>query len=51
MPWLGGQDLQKWKPHITIQNKVSRQQADALHRRLSEDFGPSKHREVEVPQL
>lgn len=42
MPWLGGQDLQKWKPHITIQNKVSRQQADALHKRLSEDFRPSK---------
>lgn len=42
MPWLGGQDLQTWKPHITIQNKVSRKQADALHRRLSEDFRPSK---------
>jgi 2'-5' RNA ligase len=42
MPWLGGQDLQKWKPHITIQNKVSRQQADALHRRLSENFKPTK---------
>nr|WP_156600670.1 MULTISPECIES: 2'-5' RNA ligase family protein [Rhizobium/Agrobacterium group] len=40
MPWLGGQDMQKWRPHITVQNKVSRQTADALHRRLVADFRP-----------
>ena len=40
MPWLGGQDMQKWRPHITVQNKVSRQTADALHRRLVADFQP-----------
>ncbi|WP_337739383.1 2'-5' RNA ligase family protein [Agrobacterium vitis] len=40
MPWLGGQDMQKWRPHITVQNKVSRQTADALHRRLADDFQP-----------
>jgi hypothetical protein len=42
LPWLGGQDLQKWRPHITIQNKVARQSADALYRTLSEGFEPSQ---------
>lgn len=36
--WLGSQDMQKWQPHITIQNKVPRAKADALHRDLSDDF-------------
>lgn len=36
--WLGSQDMQKWQPHITIQNKVSRSQADTLYRELSSDF-------------
>lgn len=39
-PWLGGQDMQKWKPHITVQNKVSRSAADALHRDLLSDYKP-----------
>jgi hypothetical protein len=38
MPWLGGQDMQKWQPHITVQNKVSRLLADNLHQQLSGVF-------------
>ncbi len=38
--WLGGQDMQRWQPHITVQNKVSRPTADALHQRLSRGFKP-----------
>ncbi len=40
MPWLGGQDMQRWQPHITVQNKVPRETADALHRTLSAEFRP-----------
>lgn len=40
LPWLGGQDMQKWQPHITVQNKVSRSAADALHRNLLSEFEP-----------
>nr|WP_244480376.1 2'-5' RNA ligase family protein [Rhizobium sp. Root1220] len=40
MPWLGGQDMQKWQPHITIQNKVSKLAADTLHAALMEKFRP-----------
>jgi hypothetical protein len=40
LPWLGGQDMQKWQPHITVQNKVSRSPADALHRNLLSEFEP-----------
>lgn len=40
MPWLGGQDMQKWQPHITIQNKASKLAADALHAALMEKFRP-----------
>lgn len=36
--WLGPQDMQTWRPHITIQNKASRAEADALHRELSANF-------------
>lgn len=39
-PWLGGQDMQKWQPHITIQNKVSRIAADTLHAALVSEFRP-----------
>lgn len=40
MPWLGGQDMQKWQPHITIQNKVSKLAADSLHAALTREFQP-----------
>ncbi|WP_370689655.1 2'-5' RNA ligase family protein [Ensifer adhaerens] len=40
MPWLGGQDMQRWQPHITVQNRVSRSAADTLHRQLTHDFKP-----------
>ncbi len=36
--WLGSQDMQPWRPHVTIQNKASRAAADALHARLSAGF-------------
>ncbi|KXG85140.1 2'-5' RNA ligase family protein [Agrobacterium bohemicum] len=39
-PWLGGQDMQKWQPHITIQNKVSRTTADATYQKLAAEFRP-----------
>lgn len=38
--WLGPQDMQKWLPHITVQNKVSKVLADSLCARLSKDFVP-----------
>lgn len=38
--WLGPQDRQTWHPHITIQNKVTRAKADALHRELYVSFSP-----------
>ncbi|MBX5132711.1 2'-5' RNA ligase family protein [Rhizobium lentis] len=37
-PWLGPQDLQPWRPHVTVQNKVHWQQADALYDMLSSEF-------------
>lgn len=40
IPWLGGQDMQKWQPHITVQNKVSRSAADSLHAELKASFQP-----------
>ncbi|MGE7368678.1 2'-5' RNA ligase family protein [Neorhizobium sp. NPDC001467] len=40
-PFLGGQDMQKWRPHITVQNKVTRQQADDLYQSLSDGFTPT----------
>lgn len=39
--WLGGQDMQKWRPHITVQNKVSRPTADTLYETLSRGFKPA----------
>lgn len=38
--WLGPQDMQAWRPHITIQNKATKAQADDLYRKLSQDFSP-----------
>jgi len=43
-PWLGAQDRQGFKPHITVQNKVSPEQARNLHQELQATFSP---REVE----
>jgi 2'-5' RNA ligase len=37
-PWLGPQDLQPWRPHVTVQNKVHWQKADALFDMLSSEF-------------
>lgn len=39
-PWLIKQDRQKFRPHITIQNKVSPAKAAALYEHLSSDFEP-----------
>ncbi|WP_405049204.1 2'-5' RNA ligase family protein [Rhizobium rhizogenes] len=38
--WLGSQEMQTWRPHIAIQNKVLRSTADALHRDLNKSFQP-----------
>lgn len=38
--WLGSQDMQTWRPHITIQNKVPKAKADALYRDLNAGFEP-----------
>jgi 2'-5' RNA ligase len=39
-PWLGAQDRQGFKPHVTVQNKVSPERARALHGRLQATFSP-----------
>jgi hypothetical protein len=36
--WLTAQDRQLFKPHVTIQNKVSPSDAWTLHDRLSREF-------------
>ena len=41
-PWLGAQDRQGFKPHVTVQNKVSPERARALHERLLVTFSPLK---------
>jgi 2'-5' RNA ligase len=38
--WLGSQDIQTWRPHITIQNKASVTEANNLHRELAGNFHP-----------
>lgn len=38
VPWLNSQDMQRWQPHITIQNKASRAAADALCKELGDSF-------------
>ena len=39
-PWLGAQDRQGFKPHVTVQNKVDPKKARALHEELSAAFAP-----------
>ncbi len=39
-PWLGAQDRQGFRPHVTVQNKVPPDEARALHGRLGETFAP-----------
>ncbi len=39
-PWLGAQDRQGFKPHVTVQNKVSPERARALQRELQANFWP-----------
>ena len=39
-PWLIPQDRQRFKPHVTVQNKVSPETARALHERLRAAFCP-----------
>jgi len=39
-PWLGSQDRQDFRPHVTVQNKVAAVEARALHGRLQETFAP-----------
>ena len=39
-PWLGAQDRQGFRPHVTVQNKVPPDEARTLHGRLEEAFAP-----------
>jgi 2'-5' RNA ligase len=39
--WLGPQDKQGWRPHITVQNKVAKADADILFAKLQQEFQPS----------
>ncbi len=39
-PYLTAQDEQKLWPHVTVQNKVSANEAKRLHEQLSKDFTP-----------
>ena len=39
-PYLTAQDQQKLWPHVTVQNKVSPEEATALHQQLSATFEP-----------
>jgi 2'-5' RNA ligase len=39
-PWLGSQDRQGLKPHVTVQNKVSPESARVLHKELQAIFSP-----------
>jgi len=39
-PWLSAQDRQGFKPHITVQNKVSPEKARVLHQELQTAFSP-----------
>ena len=40
LPWLTGQDRQRWRPHVTVQNKVEPEVARRLHADLSAAFTP-----------
>ncbi|WP_213740499.1 2'-5' RNA ligase family protein [Bradyrhizobium sp. dw_411] len=37
---FSGQDIQPWRPHVTIQNKVTSDAAKRLYRDLGDDFEP-----------
>ena len=39
-PWLGAQDRQGFRPHVTVQNKVPPDEARSLHRSLEATFAP-----------
>ncbi len=39
-PWLINQDRQGFRPHVTVQNKVSAAEASGLFDHLSRDFAP-----------
>ena len=39
-PWLGTQDRKGFRPHVTVQNKVSTDEARALHEKLRVSFSP-----------
>jgi 2'-5' RNA ligase len=39
-PWLGSQERQGFKPHVTVHNKVSPERARALHEELQAIFAP-----------
>lgn len=39
-PWLGAQDRQGFKAHVTVQNKVSPEMARTLHAQLQAGFSP-----------
>ncbi len=39
-PWLTPQDRQRFKPHVTVQNKVSPEAARSLRERLRAAFSP-----------
>ncbi|SMC52034.1 2'-5' RNA ligase [Fulvimarina manganoxydans] len=38
--WLTTQDRQRFKPHVTIQNKVKPERAESLFERMDADFEP-----------
>lgn len=38
--WLTKQDREQFRPHVTVQNKVSAQEASALFDHLARDFAP-----------
>jgi 2'-5' RNA ligase len=39
-PWLTPQDRQRWRPHVTVQNKVDPDTARALYGELGASFVP-----------
>jgi hypothetical protein len=39
-PWLGAQDRGRFRPHVTVQNKVEPARARALHAELAAGFAP-----------
>ncbi len=43
-PWLGPQDRQGFKPHVTVQNKGSPETARTLHGQLQAGFSPCEVR-------